>query len=71
MPLTEEMLTYAREDTHYLLYIYDRIKVDLAQHGWFLHLSISKAVSDLGSFRLSVNTVFTRQDDREGRVKSR
>ena len=32
-PLTEEMLTYAREDTHYLLYIYDRIKNDLAQHG--------------------------------------
>ena len=32
-PLTEDMATYAREDTHYLLYIYDRIKSDLAQHG--------------------------------------
>lgn len=25
-PLTKEMLRYAREDTHYLLYIYDRMK---------------------------------------------
>ena len=32
-PLTEDMITYAREDTHYLLYIYDRIKTDLAQQG--------------------------------------
>lgn len=28
-PLTEEMLKYAREDTHYLLYIYDCIKKQL------------------------------------------
>lgn len=29
-PLPEEMVKYAREDTHYLLYIYDRMKNDLA-----------------------------------------
>ena len=28
-PLTEEMFKYAREDTHYLLYTYDRIRLDL------------------------------------------
>jgi len=28
-PLTEEMLHYARSDTHYLLYCYDRLKVPL------------------------------------------
>ena len=32
-PLTEEMATYAREETHYLLYIYDRLKSDLAPSG--------------------------------------
>ena len=26
-PLPEELLQYARADTHYLLYIYDRLKV--------------------------------------------
>lgn len=30
-PLSEEALLYARMDTHYLLYMYDRIKV---QHPW-------------------------------------
>lgn len=30
-PLPEEMLYYARSDTHYLLYIYDRIRNDLVQ----------------------------------------
>ena len=29
-PLEEEMLRYAREDTHYLLYIYDRLKQELS-----------------------------------------
>lgn len=28
-PLSKEMLKYAREDTHYLLYIYDRLRQDL------------------------------------------
>ena len=32
-PLTDEMLKYAREDTHYLLYIYDRIRIDLLEAG--------------------------------------
>lgn len=30
-PLPEEMMYYARSDTHYLLYIYDRIRNDLVQ----------------------------------------
>ena len=28
-PLTREMVHYARQDTHYLLYIYDRIRTEL------------------------------------------
>ena len=32
-PLPEEMQKYAREDTHYLLYIYDRIRIDLLESG--------------------------------------
>ncbi|XP_072537142.1 exosome complex component 10 [Salminus brasiliensis] len=28
-PLPEEMLTYAQADTHYLLYVYDRLRADL------------------------------------------
>ena len=32
-PLPEEMVKYAREDTHYVLYIYDRLRQDLHQYG--------------------------------------
>lgn len=32
-PLPSEMQKYAREDTHYLLYIYDRIRIDLLEQG--------------------------------------
>jgi exosome complex exonuclease RRP6 len=32
-PLTDEMLRYAREDTHYLLYIYDVIRQELISKG--------------------------------------
>eukprot|EP00002_Diphylleia_rotans_P021636 TRINITY_DN4212_c0_g1_i9.p1 TRINITY_DN4212_c0_g1~~TRINITY_DN4212_c0_g1_i9.p1 ORF type:complete len:728 (+),score=155.77 TRINITY_DN4212_c0_g1_i9:56-2239(+) len=32
-PLTAEMLRYAREDTHYLLYIYDRLRNQLLERG--------------------------------------
>lgn len=32
-PLPTEMVKYAREDTHYLLYVYDRMKSDLVQKG--------------------------------------
>ena len=31
-PLSEEMLRYAREDTHYLLYIYDQLTTELLRH---------------------------------------
>lgn len=30
-PLPNEMLKYAQEDTHYLLYIYDRMRKDLIE----------------------------------------
>ncbi|RWS16344.1 exosome component 10-like protein [Dinothrombium tinctorium] len=32
-PLPDEMVQYAREDTHYLLYVYDRMKNDLISKG--------------------------------------
>ena len=32
-PLPADMLKYAREDTHYLLYIYDRLRADLLEQG--------------------------------------
>lgn len=32
-PLDDEMLKYAREDTHYLLYIYDEMKKALIEKG--------------------------------------
>uniref|UniRef100_F6YPY2 Exosome complex component 10 n=1 Tax=Callithrix jacchus TaxID=9483 RepID=F6YPY2_CALJA len=32
-PLPEEMLSYARDDTHYLLYIYDKMRLELWDRG--------------------------------------
>lgn len=32
-PLTDEMLSYARSDTHYLLYVYDRMRRELISQG--------------------------------------
>lgn len=32
-PIPDEMLAYARSDTHYLLYIYDRLRDDLSKKG--------------------------------------
>lgn len=32
-PLPEELVKYAREDTHYLLYIYDRMRNELIERG--------------------------------------
>ena len=32
-PLPDELLKYAREDTHYLLYIYDMLKNELIERG--------------------------------------
>ncbi|KAH3824886.1 hypothetical protein DPMN_126741 [Dreissena polymorpha] len=32
-PLPEELQKYAREDTHYLLYIYDRLRNELIERG--------------------------------------
>lgn len=32
-PLPAELIKYAREDTHYLLYIYDKLKLELLEQG--------------------------------------
>ena len=32
-PLSDEMIKYARMDTHYLLHIYDCLKVELERKG--------------------------------------
>lgn len=32
-PIPDEMIKYAREDTHYLLYVYDLMKNELIQRG--------------------------------------
>ena len=32
-PLPEELIKYAREDTHYLLYIYDKMRNELIERG--------------------------------------
>ncbi len=32
-PIPDEMQRYAREDTHYLLYIYDRMRIELKESG--------------------------------------
>ncbi|KAG1898234.1 ribonuclease H-like domain-containing protein [Suillus fuscotomentosus] len=47
-PLPEEMLTYARSDTHFLLYIYDRLRLSLierAQTNIAPEASFSTAIS--------------------------
>ena len=35
-PLTQEMMKYAREDTHYLLYVYDCLRKELLEQGKIL-----------------------------------
>jgi exosome complex exonuclease RRP6 len=32
-PIPADMLKYAREDTHYLLHIYDRMRIELLERG--------------------------------------
>ena len=39
-PLPDELLKYAREDTHYLLYVYDRMRNELIQRGSNLLMSV-------------------------------
>lgn len=38
-PLTPELINYAREDTHYLLYAYDRLRMDLKVKGLSVNAS--------------------------------
>jgi exosome complex exonuclease RRP6 len=42
-PLTPELINYAREDTHYLLYAYDRLRMDLQLKGLQVNASNSSA----------------------------
>jgi len=52
-PLSSAMVKYARIDTHYLLYIYDRLKAELAVKGRELHKDASALI----------NAVFLRSKD--------
>lgn len=52
-PLSTAMVKYARIDTHYLLYIYDRLKAELAVKGRELHKDPSALI----------NAVFLRSKD--------
>lgn len=52
-PLSSAMVKYARLDTHYLLYIYDRLKAELAVKGRELHKDPSALI----------NAVFLRSKD--------
>ena len=49
-PLPDEMIKYAREDTHYLLYIYDRMRNELIRR------------SNIGTDNL-LNTVIERSTE--------
>lgn len=49
-PLPEEMLTYARSDTHFLLYIYDRLRLSLIERAQTIsapEASFSTAISTI------------------------
>ena len=48
-PLSEEMLRYAREDTHYLLYIYDRLRAELLRQSGMLESVVERSVSTVNS----------------------
>ncbi|KAF0521493.1 exosome complex exonuclease rrp6 [Gigaspora margarita] len=45
-PLTEEMINYARCDTHYLLYIYDRMRNELIQNSVTTTYNLLKVTLD-------------------------
>ncbi|KAH8552731.1 ribonuclease H-like domain-containing protein, partial [Umbelopsis sp. PMI_123] len=45
-PLPTEMLKYARSDTHYLLYIFDRMRRELLERGNANHNLMRKVLSD-------------------------
>eukprot|EP01103_Thecamoeba_quadrilineata_P014932 TRINITY_DN4571_c0_g1_i1.p1 TRINITY_DN4571_c0_g1~~TRINITY_DN4571_c0_g1_i1.p1 ORF type:complete len:850 (-),score=160.48 TRINITY_DN4571_c0_g1_i1:118-2667(-) len=46
-PIPEEMLKYAREDTHYLLYVYDRFHKELLSRGKNFLLSVLNRCREL------------------------
>ena len=55
-PLAPELLHYARSDTHYLLYIHDRLKQELQAVGdevswWQVAEGIGNAVARAGCLR--------------------
>lgn len=54
-PLPKEMLKYARSDTHYLLYIYDRMRNELLQKGNEQHNLVHAVLSRSNTTALQVN----------------
>ena len=59
---------YAREDTHYLLYIYDRIKADLAPHGhiaaaWQRSAEICRQAYKVPTFNADAHLVLARRQN--------
>ena len=46
-PLSPEMMHYARSDTHYLLYIHDRLKAELTAGGF----EVRRAAGSKGGVR--------------------
>ena len=48
-PLSQDMLHYARVDTHYLLQIFDRLRADIHQKALSMSLNPSEAFADVYS----------------------
>src|SRR5687767_6389538 len=64
-PLTEDMINYARADTHYLLYIYDRMRNELitnSDHVTFNRLKVALE----RSAQLSLKVYETYKYDKSG-----
>lgn len=65
-PLPEEMLTYARSDTHFLLYIYDRLRLSLIERAQTItapEASFSTAISTIIKGTISDNPVHVLLND--------
>ncbi|KAG2130661.1 ribonuclease H-like domain-containing protein [Suillus bovinus] len=65
-PLPEEMLTYARSDTHFLLYIYDQLRLSLIEHAQTItapEASFSTAISTIIKGTISDNPAHVLLND--------
>ena len=63
-PLPEEMAAYARDDTHYLLYIYDRMRNELVRRGEETNHMLHKVLTQSQeiALRLYKKPVFSEND---------